>query len=403
MRLNRDRPKQTNKIIPKRQSKHLNLNSMDNISSDPKTKSIYLNRIIQKNFGNNNNKYPAKDNIQTFKSSIQNIFSNEEKRLKAKNYVVGLRNRNNPQSPFQIDENYYSRNNKRKDIFYGTNYNRFYNKNDNLRRTYEILNENINRDNNNNIYYRATQNVAQINEPKIYGNSNENNTGFIKVNLINRFKDDKLNNNYLNSDIETSNPLYIESQSDININNSGYNEMPNDYKNEYPESPNNDNKLHYGGFKYNVGKSPIYYNSKYSYLNKVKTSNNFYSNLNKVYGKHSYSKLNYKSERKDKISDNKKFNNLKIAKNWFDLEAQKITIPNNNIKSSFNDIACSSNNNFSIKGNNNKKYLSKKDNEKIIADLQTVIKNQKKELDSKIKELSKYKNNNNNLNQAENK
>ena len=93
MRLNRDRSKQTNKIIPKRQSKHLNANSMDNISTDSKTKSLYLNRIIQKNMGNT--KYSANDNIPTFKSSIQNIFSNEEKRLKAKNYVVGLRKRNN--------------------------------------------------------------------------------------------------------------------------------------------------------------------------------------------------------------------------------------------------------------------------------------------------------------------
>ena len=141
MRLNRDRPKQTTKIIPKRQSKHLNANSMDNISTDSKTKSLYLNRIIQKNMGNT--KYSANDNIPTFKSSIQNIFSNEEKRLKAKNYVVGLRNRNNAQSPFQIDENYFSQNSNKNEIFSGTNYNRFYNKNNNLRRTYEILNENI--------------------------------------------------------------------------------------------------------------------------------------------------------------------------------------------------------------------------------------------------------------------
>ena len=97
---------------------------------------------------------------------------------------------------------------------------------------------------------------------------------------------------------------------DFNINISGYKEIHNDYANEYNESPQNENKLHYGGFKYNIGKYPNYYNNnnKSSYLSKVKTNNNFYTDLKKVYGQNSYSKINYKSERKNNIDIIKKFN-----------------------------------------------------------------------------------------------
>ena len=376
MRLNRERTKQNYRMISKKQPNHLKTSSMDNISSSSKSKNIYLNKVLQKNFANSN-KLLIKDNIQNFQSSIQNIFSNDEKRQKAKNYVINLRSKNNTQSPFQKDEKNLQKNKTKNEFFSGTNYGRFYN--DNLRRTYEILNENNN-------YYRSSQKERPnpINLKNVFDNNDspEINTGFIKVNKINRVKDEKLiyDNNINSNDIIVNyndNNIYFDSLSEINTNNSGYNQ---------------ENKLNYEGFKYNPGKSPNYYNNENEnkYMSKSKTNNYFSRNADKSKD----SRFNYNSDKKEKINNDKNnFYNLKIEKNRFKLES--FAKNNKNIKTSFKNIIPNSINELNIRGNNRLKYIPNPDNQKLISNLQNIIKNQKKEIDSKIKEINKYKINSN--------
>ena len=440
MRLNREKVKQNYKILSKKRSNHLKTNSMDNISTSSRSKNIYLNKILQKNLAEH--KISIKDNIQNFQTSIKNIFSDEEKRQKAKNYVMNLRNKNATKSQYKIEDDQIMKN---KNInFSGSNYGGFYNY-DSLRKTYEILDKNSARTN---TYYRTSQKEKPISLRKMIDNSPEMNPGFIRVNKINKLNDEiryfRDSNYYSNNNlVKTNNPGYLNSQNDLNINNinnSGFNGINSDYMNEYYKSPqvdNHDDELYYNGFQYNdIIRSPSYYNNDNSNsikkdnnknMNKSKTNNNFYTNTNKILNlknvnnQKTYSRFNYNSERKEKnkdldidididkqyINTKKIFSNLKIEKNRFKLQSQKNKEINKNnkkereTKSSFKKLISVSINKFNIKGNNNKnKYLEilenkNKQNEKLITNLQNTIKNQKKDLDSKTKEISKYRINNN--------
>ena len=339
MRLNKEKNnKQNKKVIPKKSINHNKTSSMDNISK--KSRNIYLNKILERNLGNPKlviDKESFKDNIQNFQTSIQNIFANDERRQKAKNYVINLRNKNNAQSPYHMEEEYIIKN--KNDEFSASNYGGFYNKNA-LQKTYEILEENAG----NNLYnYRSSQKERPINMQKIFGNSPEhiNNKGFIKVNKINKYNNEiryfgdtniyiksnvlkapmqKINNqsNNINNNIQLLKPsktnikfnneqypkkynkinsyedayeegfiindpdynqMYLNSYSDFN-NNSG-----NEYQMEYMNDYNKENELYNEGFKYNNQvKSPNYNynnNKNYKIMNKSKTNKNLSATTNK--------------------------------------------------------------------------------------------------------------------------
>ena len=120
MRLNREKAEQNPRIVTKKKSNHLKTSSMDNITTTTRTKNNYLNKILEKNLGNSK----IADNMPNFQSSIQSIFSNYEKRQKAKNYVMNLRNKTNLQSPYKIEDDYISKS-KNQD-FQSSNYGGFY-------------------------------------------------------------------------------------------------------------------------------------------------------------------------------------------------------------------------------------------------------------------------------------
>ena len=358
MRLNKDKGRQSNnKALIKKQSNHLKSTSMDNIPSSSRTKNIYLNKILQKNLGNN--KLPLKGNIiQNFQTSIQNIFSNDEKRQKAKNYVLNLRSKNNNQSQYSLEDDYLSKN--KNNYFSKSNYGEFYNKNNTIRKTYELLDDYNDNDNYNN--YRSSQKERHVNMRNILDNSPEIKNGFIKVNKINKYNDEiryfgnannnntynknnnllsdtkqALNKNNIKYNTNLENHFYLNSQSDIKMNNSGYNDLGQDLVSEFnlgERNYNSQNVLYEEGFKYNKVKSPIYYNennkAKYSKgninynMNKNKTNTNFKTISNKgLYPKNInmnqkfFSKFNFKSEKKEenKKTEKKTFNNLKIEKN----------------------------------------------------------------------------------------
>ena len=390
MRLNKDKGRlANNKAFTKKPSNHLKATSMDNIPSSSRTKSIYLNKILQKNLGNNKISL-SKDNIaQNFQSSIQSIFSNDEKRLKAKNYVLNLRNRSNAQPQYSLEEDFLSKN---KNVnFSKSNYGEFYNKNNNMRKTYEILDDDDNYN-----YYRSSQKERPIFMRNILDNSPESKTEFIKVNKINKFNDEiryfeesnnsnHKNNNLLNTTKQAlnrsgiknknnleNNHIYLNSQNDINMNNSGYNEFGQDFINEFNQGNKNNNRQNEYNYEEIRYKSPFYNenNNKTKYskgkinhnnMSKSKTNNNFSSKTNKgLYSKNTninqklFYKFNQLIDKKEDINvkkENKVFNNLKIAKNRLILKSKN----NNENKNSFKKLISISVNKFNIKGNYTKK------------------------------------------------
>ena len=390
MRLNKDKGRlANNKAFTKKPSNHLKATSMDNIPSSSRTKSIYLNKILQKNLGNNKISL-NKDNIaQNFQSSIQNIFSNDEKRLKAKNYVLNLRNRSNAQPQYSLEEDFLSKN---KNVnFSKSNYGEFYNKNNNMRKTYEILDDDDNYN-----YYRSSQKERPIFMRNILDNSPESKTGFIKVNKINKFNDEiryfedsnnsnHKNNNLLNATKQAlnrsgiknknnleNNHIYLNSQNNINMNNSGYNEFGQDFINEFNQGNKNNNRQNEYNYEEIRYKSPFYNenNNKTKYskgkinhnnMSKSKTNNNFSAKTNKgLYSKNTninqklFYKFNQLIDKKEDINvkkENKVFNNLKIEKNRLILKSKN----NNENKNSFKKLISISVNKFNIKGNYTKK------------------------------------------------
>jgi hypothetical protein len=112
MRLKKEKNISNKPIITKKaaQAHHNKTASMD-VPTVNKSKNIYLNKILQKNFGGQ--KLPMepahfRENYPNFQSNIQNILANEESRQKAKNFVLRLRNKQQ-NSPFTKSE-YYKNN-----------------------------------------------------------------------------------------------------------------------------------------------------------------------------------------------------------------------------------------------------------------------------------------------------
>ena len=450
MRL-KQKPKSNNKNISEKQSSRIKSSSIDNIKSSSKSKNIYLNKILQKNLGKGKitlEKTSLKDNISNFHSSIQNILSNEERRKKAINYVINLRNKQGTQP----------------EKFSNTNYERFYNPI--LRKTYEIL------DDSNNYNYRSSQKEKSI---SIKSNINNNNSNFIKVNKINnsKYNNDEIrylgdaniykknnepktqkqninynimknmyntndNNKKIHS-IKTYKPNYNLSDNkypkknyvnfyednfddDFIINDSENNQnyfnsnsdIPSDYINDFYKSPkiNNqyeNNEGYYEEFKYNnnnIGKTPNYAkqnNYMFKNMPKSRTNINFSSGQKLNNNKQTYTRVNFPSERKDKsIKTIKQFDNLKIEKNKIILKIINAPKNKNETKKLFKNIVSISINKFNIKGKPNKK-INGSNLDTINKDIEilknknkeneNIIKNQKKEIETKSKEIIKLRNN----------
>ena len=164
------------------QSHHTKTSSMDETSSN-KSKNIYLNKILQKNFETQRitiEPSNVQKNYQNFQSSIQSILANEESRQKAKNYVLKMRNK-------QVSPNIKSEHHKKKTmVFSKTNYDGFYNIKQN-RKLGDVLQENNNYKNNNFLEYNRYSNN---NNNYINKNDQISPDKYIKVNKINRYFDE---------------------------------------------------------------------------------------------------------------------------------------------------------------------------------------------------------------------
>ena len=103
--------------VPSKPYHHNKNISMDMIPSKLQNQSVYLNKILLKNLGTQppETNFPNfNENIENFQTSIQNIFSNEEKRQKAMKYVINMRSKKGNLSPFELGEN--KRNSKNNNI-----------------------------------------------------------------------------------------------------------------------------------------------------------------------------------------------------------------------------------------------------------------------------------------------
>ena len=110
----------------KAQPMNRNKNSSMDIPQSSKTKNLYLNKILQKNLDPqkaNIAQANMRENIPNFQSSVQSILGNEEKRQKAKNFVLTMRSKRNNFSPNSIQNDY----NKDSATFSNTYYEKFYN------------------------------------------------------------------------------------------------------------------------------------------------------------------------------------------------------------------------------------------------------------------------------------
>ena len=114
MRLKREKIISTKPVTSTKpiQTHHNKTASMD-VTCIDKTKNIYLNKILQKNFGGQ--KLPMEPanfqkNYPNFQSDIQRILANEESRQKAKNFVIQMRykQQNSPyvKSEYNKNQNY---------------------------------------------------------------------------------------------------------------------------------------------------------------------------------------------------------------------------------------------------------------------------------------------------------
>ena len=372
------------KIYPKRKTNHLKTNSMDNIFSSSKNK-----------FADNSKISPEKTNYKYNISNLNSINLN-------KNYIINLRNSNNPLSSLYSNNQEYSAKKKNNN----SSYNGFCNSIQ--RKTYEIL------DNNNtyvNNYYRNKQKEKMINIKKLFINNSplknaENNDNY-KINIKN---------------INDFNDVYNKNIRLLKSSRTNYNFVEN---NKYQKKYNNlcESYLDEGYFIDSKDMSSNYINDYYLknkiindrnflrgnnykdiYLNK--TNYNALANSNrKSSSKHTsnpklYSKNNNQTER---ANLNKCFNNLKI-----DDEDGK------NLKNTFfKNITAVSINNFYIKANNNNEFGQEKcdininnntdnyknknnKNQYLINNIQNITNSKNKEINKESKEFIKFKANSNN-------
>ena len=271
---------------------HVKTGSMDMISTS-NSKSIYLNKILQKNLGTqkaNIDQANFQKNFPNFQSSIQNILANEETLQKAKNFVLQMRNKQGQNSPISFHNDYL----RNKNINLSkTNYNRFYdtNHNKNLDDIFQDKNynnrnfrnnSNTSRDNKREVLYKQKISYPEFNN---YININDQNIPdkVIRVNKIDKCYEEKpsISPNKNNN----NNNIYFKSNLGINRNHSrgvfNYNNLK---MNNINNISNNVNKYKSSNTNYPLSsnKRQAYYNNKqYTdiYPNK-NLYNNIYNNSN---------------------------------------------------------------------------------------------------------------------------
>ena len=186
MRLKKDKnttTKSNNNIISSKQSGvHHNKNASMDVISAAKAKSIYLNKILQKNLGSQKmciDQANLQQNYPNFQSSIQSILANEETRQKAKNYVIKLRNKQYT-SPSYLNNNYIKNKN-----FSKTNYD-FYEARQKKNLT-DMLSENYRLNNNQKREFIFKQKAAF---PEYNNYGQETPDKMIRVNKVNKYYDE---------------------------------------------------------------------------------------------------------------------------------------------------------------------------------------------------------------------
>jgi hypothetical protein len=287
----------------KAQPMNRNKNSSMDIPQSSKTKNLYLNKILQKNLDPqkaNIAQTNMRENIPNFQSSVQSILGNEEKRQKAKNFVLTMRSKRNNFSPNSIQNDY----NKDSATFSNTYYDKFYNPIQ--KSNYELPKENIYRNNNSRKekIYKPNDILYSLNYD--YGSSMNN---VIKVNKANKYYDE--------------NPNPISSRGPSNI-----------YKNYLKNEPNMNRNNSRGVFNLNnVNNGKIFSNSNSTTI--LRNSNtNYPLNINK----HVHFQ---KSQYFDNNIDNLNIKNNStyyLNNNYNDKNLNKLYLDENEFKENLNNI-----------------------------------------------------------------
>ena len=296
MRLTKPKSNEKNNYISKphqKSHKHTKNISMDQISSkNDNNQSVYLHKILLKNLGNQSpeKNFPNyKENIENFQSSIQNIFSNEEKRQRAMKYVINMRSKRGNLSPFDINDGIRTSKNNNINInninifsktvndgFYDSNYKNNPENNETLRKNYLSSNKYKSRDRKVNPKYKDKPYTGF----NIYSNKIEQ---FIPENSLRFDKKNKLYDEY-QSNNKNKNNIYIN-----NITTRG-------------KTPNNNNDaINYTGNSNDINRRTFYRKKKF-----VKNENLYLDSK----GKNKYRYIEDDNDNNDsEINNNINYNN----------------------------------------------------------------------------------------------
>ena len=296
MRLKKDKITSTKPIITKRavQAHHNKTSSMEVVPAN-KSKNIYLNKILQKNFGDQ--KLPMepshfKENYPNFQANIQNILADEESRQKAKNFVLRMRNKQ-VNSPLTKSE--YNRNNYSKTYYDFYDYNK-------KKGVVDIAQERSNYKSKN--YQKSAKkdfnnNQIQYSNNKNYIDTNDQRTPdrYIKVNKINKYYEEMPfnpgeGNAYIRNNLgNKANSRVVFNPNNVNyLNNNNINNNVNSMKNantSYPLGSTKKQLVYYH-------KKPYVDNSQY-YDNNYNNVNNFYNDENENEFEEGYINDNYEN------------------------------------------------------------------------------------------------------------
>ena len=290
MRLRKERNIITNNylISSKPPPSHHNKNSSMDIPPSAKEKNIYLNKILQKNLGSQRitiDQANLRENMHNFQSSIQSILANEESRQRAKNYVLNMRSKKGPLSPYSMQGD------QRKIIFSNTNYDGFY---DPKRKNNYEIKENIYRSSNNSKKEIVAVKQKNMNDKQYYYNNYGVNTPdkVIRVNKITKNYEENINSTR-DPYIGKTNPKNDSNMNRINSSRGAFN-----------KNANNNNSLNM--FRNANTNYPLNSN-KHVYYQKKQYSENNFDNLNIKNDPYYINKYNVNN-----------LNNLNIDENDFD-------------------------------------------------------------------------------------
>ena len=217
-----------------------NIKTSNMDKNDPsQSQNIYLNKILQQNLGNDKlSQEPTnlQKNYQKFQTSIQNIFSNEESRQKAKNYVLKIRNKKgSPLSTLSRNEenkkNDLSKTNREssKDLYNSKEKNNFEEKLDNNKsRNINYRDKMIYSKTNNINEQNPTDRYIKINKVTKYYEEIPYNSGKGNIYVRSNLEKSRNNNRGILKNAKTSNPINTN-----NRQNSIRNESVNYYNNYY--------------------------------------------------------------------------------------------------------------------------------------------------------------------------